>query len=168
MLMSCCKLLSTNVMRGIAARPPVGSSSDGSACPSPCGSEGVFPKEERCWDGEDVGGGCGLIPPSSAPLADGERLGEVTDPGRRPAAAQASAWRRKAEDSSESHEEEPMVIRDPEHGQVGRDLQRLLVRVPYPTHGQLEQGAPSLVQRSRSKDGEGTTSLVLLSNPHGG
>ncbi|NWZ41928.1 B4GN4 acetylgalactosaminyltransferase, partial [Brachypodius atriceps] len=34
---------------------------------------------------------------------DGERLGEVTDPGRRPAAAR----RRKAEDSSESHEEDP-------------------------------------------------------------
>ncbi|NXT55282.1 B4GN4 acetylgalactosaminyltransferase, partial [Pluvianellus socialis] len=43
-----------------------------------------------------------------APLADGERLGEVTDPGRRPAAAQASARQRKAEDSSESREEEPM------------------------------------------------------------
>uniref|UniRef100_A0A8C4TSD8 Beta-1,4-N-acetylgalactosaminyltransferase n=1 Tax=Falco tinnunculus TaxID=100819 RepID=A0A8C4TSD8_FALTI len=39
---------------------------------------------------------------------DGERLGEVTDPGRRPAAAQASARRGKAEDSSESREEEPM------------------------------------------------------------
>ncbi|NWH52707.1 B4GN4 acetylgalactosaminyltransferase, partial [Fregata magnificens] len=39
---------------------------------------------------------------------DGERLGEVTDPGRRPAAAQALARQRKAEDSSESHEEEPM------------------------------------------------------------
>ncbi|KAM6204035.1 N-acetyl-beta-glucosaminyl-glycoprotein 4-beta-N-acetylgalactosaminyltransferase 1 [Sarcoramphus papa] len=39
---------------------------------------------------------------------DGERLGEVTDPVRRPAAAQASARRRKAEDSSESREEEPM------------------------------------------------------------
>ncbi|NXT40877.1 B4GN4 acetylgalactosaminyltransferase, partial [Pelecanoides urinatrix] len=37
---------------------------------------------------------------------DGERLGEVTDPGRRPAAAQASARRRKAEESSESREEE--------------------------------------------------------------
>ncbi|XP_048162575.1 N-acetyl-beta-glucosaminyl-glycoprotein 4-beta-N-acetylgalactosaminyltransferase 1 [Corvus hawaiiensis] len=35
---------------------------------------------------------------------DGERPGEVTDPGRRPAAAR----RRKAEDSSESHEEDPM------------------------------------------------------------
>ncbi|NXO16650.1 B4GN4 acetylgalactosaminyltransferase, partial [Oriolus oriolus] len=34
---------------------------------------------------------------------DGERPGEVTDPGRRPAAR-----RRKAEDSSESHEEDPM------------------------------------------------------------
>ncbi|NWV99124.1 B4GN4 acetylgalactosaminyltransferase, partial [Machaerirhynchus nigripectus] len=40
---------------------------------------------------------------------DGERLGEVTDPGRRPAAAPAAARRRKAEDSSESHEEDPMV-----------------------------------------------------------
>ncbi|NXX24951.1 B4GN4 acetylgalactosaminyltransferase, partial [Nicator chloris] len=39
---------------------------------------------------------------------DGERPGEVTDPGRRPAAAAASARRRKAEDSSESHEEDPM------------------------------------------------------------
>ncbi|NWV41953.1 B4GN4 acetylgalactosaminyltransferase, partial [Grantiella picta] len=39
---------------------------------------------------------------------DGERLGEVTDPGRRPAAALASARHRKAEDSSESHEEDPM------------------------------------------------------------
>ncbi|XP_055670529.1 N-acetyl-beta-glucosaminyl-glycoprotein 4-beta-N-acetylgalactosaminyltransferase 1 [Falco peregrinus] len=39
---------------------------------------------------------------------DGERLGEVTDPGRRPAAAQALARRGKAEDSSESREEEPM------------------------------------------------------------
>ncbi|NXE00576.1 B4GN4 acetylgalactosaminyltransferase, partial [Chaetorhynchus papuensis] len=39
---------------------------------------------------------------------DGERPGEVTDPGRRPAAAAASARRRKAEDSSESHEEDLM------------------------------------------------------------
>ncbi|NXB60790.1 B4GN4 acetylgalactosaminyltransferase, partial [Struthidea cinerea] len=39
---------------------------------------------------------------------DGERPGEVTDPGRRPAAAPASARRRKAEDSSESREEDPM------------------------------------------------------------
>ncbi|NWZ66002.1 B4GN4 acetylgalactosaminyltransferase, partial [Acrocephalus arundinaceus] len=37
---------------------------------------------------------------------DGERPGEVTDPGRRPAAAPAR--RRKAEDSSESREEDPM------------------------------------------------------------
>ncbi|NWZ81179.1 B4GN4 acetylgalactosaminyltransferase, partial [Poecile atricapillus] len=37
---------------------------------------------------------------------DGERPGEVTDAGKRPAAA--SARRRKAEDSSESHEEDPM------------------------------------------------------------
>ncbi|XP_014734268.1 PREDICTED: LOW QUALITY PROTEIN: N-acetyl-beta-glucosaminyl-glycoprotein 4-beta-N-acetylgalactosaminyltransferase 1 [Sturnus vulgaris] len=41
-------------------------------------------------------------------LTDGERPGEVTDPGRRPAAAPVSARRRKAEDSSESHEEDPM------------------------------------------------------------
>ncbi|NXQ44014.1 B4GN4 acetylgalactosaminyltransferase, partial [Catharus fuscescens] len=39
---------------------------------------------------------------------DGERPGEVTDPGRRPAVAPVSARRRKAEDSSESHEEDPM------------------------------------------------------------
>ncbi|NXY21989.1 B4GN4 acetylgalactosaminyltransferase, partial [Atrichornis clamosus] len=39
---------------------------------------------------------------------DGERPGEVTDPGRRPAAAPASVRRRKGEDSSESHEEDPM------------------------------------------------------------
>ncbi|XP_074740543.1 N-acetyl-beta-glucosaminyl-glycoprotein 4-beta-N-acetylgalactosaminyltransferase 1 [Strix uralensis] len=39
---------------------------------------------------------------------DGERLGEVTDPVRRPAVARASARRRKAEESSESHEEELM------------------------------------------------------------
>ncbi|NXR68258.1 B4GN4 acetylgalactosaminyltransferase, partial [Rhadina sibilatrix] len=40
---------------------------------------------------------------------DGERPGEVTDPGRRPAAAPAvSVRRRKAEDSSESREEDPM------------------------------------------------------------
>uniref|UniRef100_G1MUG9 Beta-1,4-N-acetylgalactosaminyltransferase n=1 Tax=Meleagris gallopavo TaxID=9103 RepID=G1MUG9_MELGA len=39
-------------------------------------------------------------------IADGERPGEVTDPGRRPAVAQAVARQRKAEDSSESHEEE--------------------------------------------------------------
>ncbi|NWQ69489.1 B4GN4 acetylgalactosaminyltransferase, partial [Neopipo cinnamomea] len=37
---------------------------------------------------------------------DGERPGEVTDPGRRPAAAPVR--RRKAEDSSESREEDPM------------------------------------------------------------
>ncbi|NXE14248.1 B4GN4 acetylgalactosaminyltransferase, partial [Lophotis ruficrista] len=37
---------------------------------------------------------------------EGERLAEVTDPGRRPAAAQASARQRKAEESSESREEE--------------------------------------------------------------
>lgn len=130
MLMSCCKLLSTNVMRGIAARAPrhcpvpsspvslpTGSSGDGSTCPSPCQGKGVSPKEEPCWDGEDVGGGCGLTP-SSAPLTDGERLGEVTDPGRRPVAAQASARRRKAEDSSESHEEELMVSGEPQRSRV--------------------------------------------------
>ncbi|NWW47927.1 B4GN4 acetylgalactosaminyltransferase, partial [Pedionomus torquatus] len=51
--------------------------------------------------------GPGLTPPS-APPPDGERLGEVTDPGRRPAAARAPARQRKAEDSSESREEELM------------------------------------------------------------
>lgn len=76
---------------------------------------GVSPKEERCW--EAAGGGCGLTP--SAPLADGERLGEVTDPGRRPAAAQASTRRGRAEDSSESHEEELMVTGKSERGWVG-------------------------------------------------
>uniref|UniRef100_A0A8B9I5W3 Beta-1,4-N-acetylgalactosaminyltransferase n=1 Tax=Anser brachyrhynchus TaxID=132585 RepID=A0A8B9I5W3_9AVES len=49
---------------------------------------------------------------------DGERLAEVTDPGRRPASAQASARRGKAEDSSESHEEE----------QDGQDLDGWLSR----------------------------------------
>ncbi|NXN14533.1 B4GN4 acetylgalactosaminyltransferase, partial [Indicator maculatus] len=39
---------------------------------------------------------------------DGDRLGAVTDPGRRTGAAQSSAQQRKAEDSSESHEEELM------------------------------------------------------------
>ncbi|XP_072841660.2 N-acetyl-beta-glucosaminyl-glycoprotein 4-beta-N-acetylgalactosaminyltransferase 1 [Pogona vitticeps] len=40
---------------------------------------------------------------------DGERLGEVTDPGRRVAGAHASSPQRKAEDSSESREDEQMV-----------------------------------------------------------
>lgn len=39
---------------------------------------------------------------------DGERLGEVTDAGRRGAGARASAQQRKAEDSSESREDEQM------------------------------------------------------------
>ncbi|NXT85321.1 B4GN4 acetylgalactosaminyltransferase, partial [Zapornia atra] len=39
---------------------------------------------------------------------DGERLGEVTDTGRRPVAAQTSSQRKRAEDSSESREEEAM------------------------------------------------------------
>ncbi|NXJ77510.1 B4GN4 acetylgalactosaminyltransferase, partial [Trogon melanurus] len=39
---------------------------------------------------------------------DGERLGEVTDPGRRPGGARALTRRRKAEDSSESREDELM------------------------------------------------------------
>ncbi|NWR41047.1 B4GN4 acetylgalactosaminyltransferase, partial [Regulus satrapa] len=39
---------------------------------------------------------------------DGERPGEVTDPGRQPAAAPVLARHRKAEDSSESREEDPM------------------------------------------------------------
>nr|XP_060626103.1 N-acetyl-beta-glucosaminyl-glycoprotein 4-beta-N-acetylgalactosaminyltransferase 1 [Anolis sagrei ordinatus] len=40
---------------------------------------------------------------------DGERLGEVTDPGRRAAVAHASSPQRKAEDSSESQEDEQMI-----------------------------------------------------------
>ncbi|NXS61492.1 B4GN4 acetylgalactosaminyltransferase, partial [Brachypteracias leptosomus] len=39
---------------------------------------------------------------------DGERLGEVTDPGRRPVVAPVSSRQGRAEDSSESHEDEPM------------------------------------------------------------
>ncbi|XP_009461926.1 PREDICTED: N-acetyl-beta-glucosaminyl-glycoprotein 4-beta-N-acetylgalactosaminyltransferase 1 [Nipponia nippon] len=54
---------------------------------------------------EQVGPG---VPGLAAAARYGERLGEVTDPGRRPAAAPASTRQRKAEDSSESHEEEPM------------------------------------------------------------
>uniref|UniRef100_A0A674JM25 Beta-1,4-N-acetylgalactosaminyltransferase n=1 Tax=Terrapene triunguis TaxID=2587831 RepID=A0A674JM25_9SAUR len=41
---------------------------------------------------------------------DGERLGEVTDAGRRVAGARAAAQQRKADDSSESREDEQMVI----------------------------------------------------------
>ncbi|XP_044281823.1 N-acetyl-beta-glucosaminyl-glycoprotein 4-beta-N-acetylgalactosaminyltransferase 1 [Varanus komodoensis] len=40
---------------------------------------------------------------------DGERLGEVTDPGRRAVGAHASSPQRKTEDSSESREDEQMV-----------------------------------------------------------
>ncbi|XP_066487028.1 N-acetyl-beta-glucosaminyl-glycoprotein 4-beta-N-acetylgalactosaminyltransferase 1 [Tiliqua scincoides] len=40
---------------------------------------------------------------------DGERLGEVTDPGRRAAGAHVSTHQRKSEDSSESREDEQMV-----------------------------------------------------------
>lgn len=127
----------------------------------------MSPEEERNWDREDVRGGCGLTL-FPAPLADGERLGEVTDPGKRPAVAPASTRRRKAEDSSESREDELMVTGEPERGRVGRDLWRWLVQDPYPAHGQLEQSAPSLVQLSRSKGGGGTTPLVLLDSPHGG
>ena len=46
---------------------------------------------------------------SAFSFADGERLGEVTDPGRRVAGAHASSPQRKAEDSSESREDEQMV-----------------------------------------------------------
>lgn len=80
----------------------------------------MFPKEECCWDGEGVGGGSGLTP--SAPLADGERVGEETDPGRRPVVAQTSVRRRKAEESSESHEEELMVMGELELGSCGKGL----------------------------------------------
>uniref|UniRef100_A0A8C3RUH6 Beta-1,4-N-acetylgalactosaminyltransferase n=1 Tax=Chelydra serpentina TaxID=8475 RepID=A0A8C3RUH6_CHESE len=41
---------------------------------------------------------------------DGERLGEVTDAGRRVAGARAAAQHRKAEDSSESREDEQMEV----------------------------------------------------------
>lgn len=92
----------------------------------------------------------------------------MTDPGRRPVAAQASAQRRKAEDSSESREEELMVIGKPERGRVGRDLRRSPVQVQYPTRGRLQRGAPGLVRLRRFKGGEGTAPLVLLSNPRGG
>ncbi|KAJ7344280.1 hypothetical protein JRQ81_000230 [Phrynocephalus forsythii] len=47
---------------------------------------------------------------SGLSFADGERLGEVTDPGRRAAGAHASSPQRKAEDSSESREDEQMVV----------------------------------------------------------
>lgn len=47
---------------------------------------------------------------SAFSFADGERLGEVTDPGRHAAGAHASSPQRKAEDSSESREDEQMVI----------------------------------------------------------
>ncbi|XP_077177361.1 N-acetyl-beta-glucosaminyl-glycoprotein 4-beta-N-acetylgalactosaminyltransferase 1 isoform X2 [Paroedura picta] len=40
---------------------------------------------------------------------DGERLAEVTDPGRRSAGAHVASLRRKADDSSESREDEQMV-----------------------------------------------------------
>ncbi|NXD28142.1 B4GN4 acetylgalactosaminyltransferase, partial [Spelaeornis formosus] len=52
---------------------------------------------------------------------DGERPGEVTDPGRRPVAAPVSARRRKAEDSSESHEEDAML----EAGECSLNLSEL-------------------------------------------
>ncbi|NXX10741.1 B4GN4 acetylgalactosaminyltransferase, partial [Podargus strigoides] len=50
---------------------------------------------------------------------DGERLAEVTDAGRRAVAAQV-ARRRKAEDSSESREEEPMSDGQDGHGWLSR------------------------------------------------
>lgn len=92
----------------------------------------------------DEGGGRGPAHQFPVGVADGERLAEVTDPGRRPASAQASARRGKAEDSSESHEEEQVVtgaVTCLRWGGTGRD--------PWPesggsTPGQVEQGAPSL------------------------
>lgn len=57
-----------------------------------------------------------MLPPhalsgaSLSSCADAERLGEVTDPGRRVAGAHAASPQRKAEDSSESPEDEQMVI----------------------------------------------------------
>ena len=89
----------------------------------------------------------------------------MTDPGRRPAAAQASARQRKAEESSESREEELTVI-GAQAG--GKGPVERLVQVPQPARGQLEQGARGLVRLGRSEGGEGTTSLVLLSSPRGG
>ncbi|NXT67197.1 B4GN4 acetylgalactosaminyltransferase, partial [Chaetops frenatus] len=50
---------------------------------------------------------------------DGERPGEVTDAGKRPVAAPVSR-RRKAEDSSESHEEDPMSDGQDVDGWVSR------------------------------------------------
>lgn len=44
------------------------------------------------------------------PFPDGERLVEVTDPGRQLAGAHAASLHRKADDSSESREDEQMVI----------------------------------------------------------
>ncbi|XP_006019269.1 N-acetyl-beta-glucosaminyl-glycoprotein 4-beta-N-acetylgalactosaminyltransferase 1 [Alligator sinensis] len=46
--------------------------------------------------------------PDAPQVCDGERLGEVTDAGRRAAGALASPQQRKAEDSNESREEEQM------------------------------------------------------------
>lgn len=89
----------------------------------PVPGRGLSPEEVQGWEG------CGVTPLCS--LTDGERPGEVTDPGRRPAAAPVSARRRKAEDSSESHEEDPMVTG------LGRGLGGSLV---------WEQSAPSVVQ----------------------
>lgn len=81
--------------------------------PFPMPGTGVSP-------GEVQGGGLWCDPLCF--LADGERPGEVTDPGRRPA---APARRRKAEDSSESREEDPMVTGQEGPGEVteGRVLQ---------------------------------------------
>uniref|UniRef100_A0A8B9PKR8 Beta-1,4-N-acetylgalactosaminyltransferase n=1 Tax=Apteryx owenii TaxID=8824 RepID=A0A8B9PKR8_APTOW len=62
--------------------------------------------------------------------ADGERLGEATDPGRRPPAAPASARRRKAEDSSESREEEQVMIGGSWSGRGGRGLAEVSARTP--------------------------------------
>lgn len=46
---------------------------------------------------------------SAFSFADGERLGEETDPGKRAAGAHVPSPHKKAEDSSESREDEQMV-----------------------------------------------------------
>lgn len=72
--------------------------------------------------------------------ADGERPGEVTGPGRRPA-AQAAARRGRAEDSSESREDEPMVT------------------------GHWSQSPAQLTATTAAPGVEGAQAPVLLSDP---
>ncbi|XP_030307043.1 N-acetyl-beta-glucosaminyl-glycoprotein 4-beta-N-acetylgalactosaminyltransferase 1 isoform X1 [Calypte anna] len=58
---------------------------------------------------------------------DGERMGEVTDPGRRAVAARASSRQSNTDDSSESQEEELMSD--------GQDLDRWFSRGQWPNQG---------------------------------